>query len=127
VSVLDELTVADLENILRGTRNAILKQFAKLLAIEGVRLTFTADAGRAIAEKAMELKTGARALRAIVEKLMLEVMFDIPDTHNIEEVTITADVVRGKAQPIIKRAAESVEVQGEGQPGASTSQPNEAA
>jgi len=127
VSVLDELTVADLENILSGTKNAILKQFAKLLAIEGVRLTFTADAAKAIAEKAMELKTGARALRAIVEKLMLDVMFDLPDTANIEEVTITADVVAGKAKPLIKHAAQpTVEIAPE-KPQQSRSQPNEAA
>ena len=128
VSVLDELTVADLENILSGTRNAILKQFAKLLAIEGVRLTFTADAARAIAEKAMELKTGARALRAIVEKLMLDVMFDLPDTRNIEEVTITADVVKGGAKPLIKQYADAAEVRDEEAPRvSSSSQPNEAA
>jgi ATP-dependent Clp protease ATP-binding subunit ClpX len=110
VSVLDDLTVADLENILHGTKNAILKQFAKLLAIEGVRLTFTAEAARGIAEKAMELKTGARALRAIVEKLMLDVMFDLPNTDNIAEVTITADVVGGKAKPLLRFREERVDV-----------------
>ncbi len=103
VSVLDELTVADLEHILHGTRNAILKQFAKLLALEGVKLSFTADAARAVAEKALELKTGARALRAIVEKLMLDVMFDLPDAQDIDEVIISGDVVKGKAKPEIHR------------------------
>lgn len=129
VSVLDELTTADLEHILRGTKNAILKQFAKLLAIEGVKLLFTAEAAKAIAEKAMELKTGARALRAIVEKLMLDVMFDLPNTSNIEEVTITAEVVRGTDKPLIKTKTESVEVQDEKESGkkADPSQPNEAA
>ena len=132
VSVLDNLTVTDLEHILHGTKNAILKQFAKLLAIEGVRLVFTAEAAKAIAEKAMELKTGARALRAIVEKLMLDVMFDLPDTRDIEEVTITADVVKGKAQPIIKRSVEEVDAPQSKDSDKSTSssgnsQPNEAA
>jgi ATP-dependent Clp protease ATP-binding subunit ClpX len=129
VSVLDELTVADLEHILHGTKNAILKQFAKLLAIEGVRLVFTADAAKAIAEKAMELKTGARALRAIVEKLMLDVMFDLPNTHDIEEVTITADVVSGKAKPIIKTKPESVEIHDDKEAAkkSDSAQPNEAA
>jgi ATP-dependent Clp protease ATP-binding subunit ClpX len=110
VSVLDDLTIADLENILHGTKNAILKQFAKLLAIEGVRLTFTAEAARAIAEKAMELKTGARALRAIVEKLMLDVMFDLPNTDNIAEVTITSDVVSGKAKPLLRYREQSADI-----------------
>lgn len=110
VSVLDDLTITDLEHILGGTKNAILKQFAKLLAIEGVKLIFTADASRAIAEKAMELKTGARALRAIVEKLMLDVMFDLPDTRDIDEVTITAEVVNGKAKPLVHHREASVEI-----------------
>jgi ATP-dependent Clp protease ATP-binding subunit ClpX len=110
VSCLDELTVPDLEKILHGTKNAILKQFAKLLAIEGVRLVFTAEAAKAIAERAMVLKTGARALRAIVEKLMLDVMFDLPNTNDIAEVTITAEVVKGTAKPIIKHREASVEV-----------------
>jgi ATP-dependent Clp protease ATP-binding subunit ClpX len=134
VSVLDDLTEADLENILRGTKNAILKQFAKLLALEGVKLVFTADAVKAIAEKAMELKTGARALRAIVEKLMLDVMFDLPNTNNIEQVTISAEVVKGKAKPIVKHRQESVEVKPAKDKGeektekkADSSQPNEAA
>jgi ATP-dependent Clp protease ATP-binding subunit ClpX len=129
VSVLDELTVSDLEHILHGTRNAILKQFAKLLALEGVRLIFTADAARAVAERAMELKTGARALRAIVEKLMLDVMFELPDTQDIEEVTITSEVVRNGALPIIKkgkprneRHEESSDIQG-----AESGETNEAA
>jgi len=129
VSVLDELTVADLEHILHGTKNAILKQFAKLLAIEGVKLIFTADAARAIAEKAMELKTGARALRAIVEKLMLDVMFDLPNAGNIDEVTITADVVTGKAKPLIKTKPESVELHDERESDkkSDSAQPNAAA
>jgi ATP-dependent Clp protease ATP-binding subunit ClpX len=132
VSVLDSLSVADLENILNGTKNAILKQFAKLLAIEGVKLTFTADAARAIAEKAMELKTGARALRAIVEKLMLDVMFDLPNANDVEEVTITAEVVRGTAMPTLKRGKPVDVSSGEEAPAEprtekSGSQPNEAA
>jgi len=113
VSVLDQLTVSDLEHILHGTRNAILKQFSKLLALEGVHLTFTSDAAKAIAEKALILKTGARALRAIVEKLMLDVMFDLPNTQDIDEVTITGDVVRGKAMPIIKHGKPREEKQEE--------------
>jgi ATP-dependent Clp protease ATP-binding subunit ClpX len=129
VSVLDDLTVSDLEHILRGTKNAILKQFSKLLAIEGVKLTFTAEATKAIAEKAMELKTGARALRAIVEKLMLDVMFDLPNASNVEEVTITAEVVKGTAKPLTKLRKDSVEVKDDADSAkkGSPAQPNEAA
>jgi ATP-dependent Clp protease ATP-binding subunit ClpX len=105
VSALNELSVADLEHILQGTRNAILKQFAKMFALEGVKLTFTPDAIREIARKAIELKTGARALRAIVEKLMLDVMFDLPESRDVDQITITGNVVLGKEKPIMHRTA----------------------
>ena len=78
VSVLDQLQCADLEKILLKTKNAMVKQYAKLFAIDGVRLRLTSDAVRAIAQKALELKTGARALRSIMENLMLEVMYSLP-------------------------------------------------
>src|SRR5690606_19545756 len=78
VSVLDQLQIADLEKILLRTKNAMVKQYSKLFAMDGARLRFTADAIRAIAQKAIDLKTGARALRAIMEQLMLDVMYDLP-------------------------------------------------
>ncbi|HEY0944885.1 MAG TPA: ATP-dependent Clp protease ATP-binding subunit ClpX, partial [Opitutaceae bacterium] len=78
VSVLDQLGVADLEQILLRTKNATVKQYSKLFAMDGVRLKFTPDAVKAIAQKAIELKTGARALRSIMEGLMLEVMYELP-------------------------------------------------
>ncbi len=102
VSILNELTCEELEHILLHTRNAIVKQYAKLLAMEGVRLHFSPESAHAIAEKALELKTGARALRSIVEKLMLDVMYDLPNLKDVEEVTITEQVVLGKAKPIVR-------------------------
>ena len=103
VSVLDELQVDDLCKILLRTKNAMVKQYSKLFAIDGVRLRLTPDAVKAIAAKAMELKTGARALRSIMENLMLEVMYDLPQRDDVAEVVIDAGVVAGRRRPILKR------------------------
>jgi ATP-dependent Clp protease ATP-binding subunit ClpX len=103
VSVLDQLTVADLEKILLRTKNAMVKQYSKLFAMDGVRLKLTSDAVKAIAQKALDLKTGARALRAIMENLMLEVMYDLPQREDVSEVVIDAGVVAGRRRPILKR------------------------
>lgn len=102
VSVLEELDQVQLEHILTQTRNAITKQYQKLFEMEGVKLTYRKDAIRAIAEKALILKTGARALRSIMEGIMLEIMYQLPDYENVEEVIITASVVTGKAKPKLK-------------------------
>ncbi|MDQ5977880.1 MAG: ATP-dependent Clp protease ATP-binding subunit ClpX, partial [Verrucomicrobiota bacterium] len=103
VSVLDELKVADLEKVLLRTKNAMVKQYSKLFAMDGVQLKFTRDAIVAIAKKAIELKTGARALRAILEKIMLEVMYDLPARDDISEVIIDQAVVEGRKKPQLKR------------------------
>ncbi len=105
VSVLDELKVADLEKVLLRTKNAMVKQYSKLFAMDGVQLKFTRDAVHAIAVKALELKTGARALRAILEKLMLEVMYDLPLREDITEVIIDQSVVEGRRKPQLKKNA----------------------
>ena len=104
VSVLDQLKVEDLEKILLLTKNAMVKQYSKLFAMDGVQLRFTRDAVVAIAKKAIELKTGARALRAILEKLMLEVMYELPQRDDIAEVVIDQAVVDGRKKPILKKA-----------------------
>jgi ATP-dependent Clp protease ATP-binding subunit ClpX len=104
VSVLDELKVEDLEKVLLRTKNAMVKQYSKLFAMDGVQLTFTRDAVRAIGKKAIELKTGARALRAILEKLMLEVMYELPQREDIVEVVIDQGVVEGRKKPTLKKA-----------------------
>lgn len=103
VSVLDQLSVADLEKVLLRTKNAMVKQYSKLFAMDGVRLRLTSDAIRAIAQKAIELKTGARALRSILENLMLEVMYDLPQREDVSEVVIDAGVVAGRKRPTLRR------------------------
>jgi ATP-dependent Clp protease ATP-binding subunit ClpX len=107
ISVLDQLQEADLEKILLRTKNAMVKQYAKLFAIDGVRLRLTSDAVRAIARKALELKTGARALRSIMENLMLEVMYTLPQRDDVVEVVIDAGVVSGRRKPTLRRAGKS--------------------
>lgn len=102
VSVLDQLSKEDLERILLETKNALAKQYEKLFAQEGVVLKFDKDAIAAIADKAITLKTGARALRSIMEGLMLDLMYSIPKDDSIEEVVITRKAVEGKAKPTIK-------------------------
>ncbi len=109
VSVLDPLQIADLEKILLRTKNAIVKQYSKLFAMDGVRLKFTSDAIKAIAAKAIELKTGARALRAIMENLMLEVMYELPQRDDVAEVVIDAAVVAGRKKPrLVKVSSDAV-------------------
>jgi len=107
VSVLDQLQVADLEKILLRTKNAMVKQYSKLFAMDGVLLKFTPDAVKAIAVKAIELKTGARALRAIMENLMLEVMYELPQRDDVTEVVIDAGVVAGRRKPTLRTSAKS--------------------
>jgi len=107
VSVLDQLAVADLEKILLKTKNATVKQYAKLFAMDGVRLRFTSDAVRAIAQKAIDLKTGARALRSIMESIMLEVMYELPQRDDVAEVIIDAAVVAGRRRPTLRRTVKN--------------------
>ncbi len=104
ISVLDELKIEDLEKVLLRTKNSMVKQYSKLFAMDGVQLRFTRDAIVAIAKKAIELKTGARALRAILEKLMLEVMYELPQRDDIAEVIIDQAVVEGRKKPALKKA-----------------------
>lgn len=103
LSVLSELSVADLERVLSEPRHALIKQYSKLFGMEGVELHFTKDAITAIAEKAVELKTGARALRSIMERLMLDLMYDLPHRTDIGEVIINRAVVEGRKKPTMKR------------------------
>lgn len=98
---LQELTEDMLVQILKEPKNAILKQYQKLLALDEVKLNFEEEALRAIARKAKEKDTGARALRAIIEEFMLDIMYEIPKDDNIGIVTITGDYVEGKGGPLI--------------------------
>ena len=94
--------------ILQEPKNAILKQYQKLLELDEVKLNFDDSALEAIAEKAMERDTGARALRAIIEEFMLDIMYEIPKDENIGEVTITGDYINGTGGPVIQIRTESV-------------------
>lgn len=99
---LDALDKDMYVKILKEPKNAILKQYQKLLALDEVDLQFDDSAYEAIAELAMEKKTGARALRAIIEKFMLDIMYEIPRDDTIGRVTITGDYIKGTGSPIIE-------------------------
>ena len=103
VTTLAEMTEDQMISVLTVPKNALTKQFAKLVAMEGVELEFTPDARRELAAQALKKGTGARALRGLIEKLMLDVMFDAPDYSDIVHVKITRQVVRGEIQPIVSR------------------------
>jgi len=103
VPVLSELTEPELVAILTEPKNAMIKQYRKLFAMEGVALNVTADALHALAEAALKKGTGARALRSLLEKLMVELMYDIPSRDDIAEVTINRAVVTGQREPLLKK------------------------
>lgn len=90
-----------LVKIMKEPKNAILKQYQKLLELDEVSLKFDDSALRAIAAKAMEKKTGARALRSIIEEYMLDIMYEIPNDDNIGSVLITEDYINNKGVPVI--------------------------
>ena len=98
---LEKLDEDMMVRILKEPKNAILKQYQKLLELDEVKLDFSEDALRAIAEKAMKQDTGARALRSIIEEFMLDIMYEIPKDDNIGTVTITGDYIRGTGGPVI--------------------------
>jgi len=106
LAVMDPLAVDDLVHVLTEPKNALIKQYQKLFKFEKVKLRFTDDAVRAIAEQAQERKSGARGLRAIIEKVMLNVMYEVPSIEGVSEVIITGDVVRGDAEPEFQSVAE---------------------
>ena len=99
---LDGLTKEMLAQVLKEPKNAILKQYKKLLELDEVQLIFDDGAVEAIAEKAIEKKTGARALRSIIEEFMLDIMFEIPKDDNIGTVIITKDYIEKKGGPVIE-------------------------
>jgi ATP-dependent Clp protease ATP-binding subunit ClpX len=103
VAALDALTEEELMLILTETRNAMVKQYTKLLAMEGVNLVVTRDALRALAQQAVTKGTGARALRSMFEKIMLDVMYDVPSREDIADVVVNRAVVEGKRAPLIRR------------------------
>ena len=103
LTVLAELTELQLVSILTDTKNALTRQYAKLLAMEGVELQFSDDALTELAAQAIRKGTGARALRSLLEKLMLDVMYDVPSSDDILHITITRAVVAGESKPVTRR------------------------
>ncbi len=106
IAVMDPLSSDDLMHILQEPKNALIKQYQKLFKFEKVKLRFTEDALRAIAAKAQERKSGARGLRAIIESVMLEVMYEVPSVEGISEITITEEAVRGEGEPLFQTVKE---------------------
>ena len=100
---LDALTKEDMVHILTEPKNSIVKQYKKLFELDGVQLSFEKAALEAIAEKTISRKTGARGLRAIMETMMMDTMFEIPSDESIKHCKITKEVVEGTGQPIIER------------------------
>ena len=100
---LDALTEEEMVQILTETKNAMVKQYTKLFSMEGVRLTVTKDALKALAALAVTKGTGARALRSMLERIMLDIMYDVPSREDIAEVTINRAVVEGKKLPLIRK------------------------
>jgi ATP-dependent Clp protease ATP-binding subunit ClpX len=109
IATLEELDEAALVRILREPKNALTRQYAKLFEMENVHLKFTDGALTAIAREALKRKSGARGLRAIMENVMLDIMYDIPSQPNIKEVLISEEVITSHEQPIIlyQKAAET--------------------
>ena len=105
ISVLRELTQDELVEILSGTKNAVIKQYQKLFAMEDVALSFTNDALEALARKAIDRGTGARGLRSILESIMLDIMFEIPSRDDITACIIDENVVNGTGSPITETKA----------------------
>ncbi|MCX7727166.1 MAG: ATP-dependent Clp protease ATP-binding subunit ClpX [Chitinispirillaceae bacterium] len=96
---LDELDEEALVSILTDTKNSLVKQYIKLFAMEGVKLTIARDAIREVARIALKKKTGARGLRSVLESVLMPIMFDLPSRDDVKEIMITKDVILGKAEP----------------------------
>ena len=101
IATLEELDVAALVKILTEPKNSLTKQYAKLFEMEGVEVDFREDGLRAVAEKAMERKTGARGLRSILESVLLDSMYNIPSRDDVAKVVIDESVIRGDSEPLL--------------------------
>ena len=107
IASVNKLDQAALVQILTEPRNALIKQYQKLFELDGVELEFTSGAIDAIADKAMERGTGARGLRAIIEEVLLHVMYDVPSREDIAKVVVTGEVVSDNVNPtLVPREAE---------------------
>jgi ATP-dependent Clp protease ATP-binding subunit ClpX len=100
IATLEDLSIDALVDILTKPKNALVKQYGRLFEMEDVQLTFSEDALRQIALKALARKTGARGLRSIMESILLDTMYDLPGLRGVEQVVINAEVVEGRARPL---------------------------
>jgi ATP-dependent Clp protease ATP-binding subunit ClpX len=110
--MLEELDESALMQILTAPKNAITKQYQKLFEFDGIELEFQDDALREIAKTALARKTGARGLRAIIEQVMLDVMYDLPSNEKISKCIVTREMITGEGKPLLvegerKKKAES--------------------
>ncbi len=103
ITALKSLDQAQLVRILTEPKNALVKQYQKLMEYDNVELNFTDDALKAAADKAVERKIGARGLRAVLEEVMMPVMYEVPSDQSIAKVTITAEAIRGEKEPAVER------------------------
>ena len=106
IATLEDLDETALVKILTEPKNALSKQYARLFEMEGMKLTFSADALSAIAKRAIERKTGARGLRSIMESILLDTMFELPGMEGVEEIQVDKDVVAGTKEPVRLLVAE---------------------
>ncbi|MFN4356383.1 ATP-dependent Clp protease ATP-binding subunit ClpX [Sphingopyxis alaskensis] len=113
IATLEDLDIDALVKILGEPKNALVKQYKKLFDLEEVALTFTDDALVAVAKKAIERKTGARGLRSIVEAILLDTMFDLPDLTDVVEIVVDKDVVEGRKDPVRVYADKAKEAAGD--------------
>jgi ATP-dependent Clp protease ATP-binding subunit ClpX len=109
VATLEDLDEKALVEILTKPKNALVKQYQRLFEMEGTKLTFTEDALRSVATRAIQRKTGARGLRSIMEQILLTTMFDLPGLDDVDEVVVNREVAESRASPLFiygERAAE---------------------
>ncbi|UMM63383.1 ATP-dependent Clp protease ATP-binding subunit ClpX [Aristophania vespae] len=106
IATLEDLDEAMLVQILSEPRNALIKQYGRLFQMENVELSFTEDALKAIAARAIERKTGARGLRSILEKILMNTMYDLPGRNEVKKVVVNRDVAEGKTDPVYVYDAE---------------------
>jgi ATP-dependent Clp protease ATP-binding subunit ClpX len=107
IATIEDLDETALVQILTEPKNALLKQYQRLFEMENVKLTFTPDALVAVARRAIHRKTGARGLRSIMESILLDTMFELPNLRGVQEVAINAEVVDGRAKPFYVHAPEA--------------------
>ena len=112
IATLNDLSEDALVEILQKPKNALLKQYQRLFEMEGVKLAFSEDALRAVARRAIQRRTGARGLRSIMEGILLDTMFDLPQMTGVEEVVINREVIDGRAKPLQIYADRRVETAG---------------